>query len=59
MKSIPQPAITCSKLTTETLEQGVNYVQIEICGRQPLKNLMDITSNFLKGVFHKFHLVHS
>ena len=23
-----QPAITCSKLTIETLEQGVNYVQI-------------------------------
>ena len=22
-----QPAITCSKLTTETLEQGVKYVQ--------------------------------
>ena len=24
---ISQPAITCSKLTTETLEQGVKYVQ--------------------------------
>ena len=24
----PQPAITCSKLTIETLEQGVKYVQI-------------------------------
>ena len=23
----PEPAITCSKLTTETLEQGVEYVQ--------------------------------
>ena len=23
-----QPAITCSKLTIETLEQGVTYVQI-------------------------------
>ena len=23
----PQPAITCSKLTTEILEQGVKYVQ--------------------------------
>ena len=23
-----QPAITCSKLTIETLEQGVKYVQI-------------------------------
>ena len=23
----PQPAITCSKLTIETLEQGVKYVQ--------------------------------
>ena len=23
----PQPAITCSKLTTETLEQDVKYVQ--------------------------------
>ena len=22
---LPQPAITCSKLTIETLEQGVNY----------------------------------
>ena len=38
----------------------------EICRRQPLKNLMclvcladHITSNFLKAVFHKFHLVHS
>ena len=26
-KIISQPAFTCSKLTTETLEQGVNYVQ--------------------------------
>ena len=25
--STPQPAITCSKLTIETLEQGVKYVQ--------------------------------
>ena len=24
---ISQPAITCSKLTIETLEQGVKYVQ--------------------------------
>ena len=23
----PQPAFTCSKLTMETLEQGVKYVQ--------------------------------
>ena len=23
----PQPAVTCSKLTIETLEQGVKYVQ--------------------------------
>ena len=23
----PQPAITCSKLTIETLKQGVKYVQ--------------------------------
>ena len=26
-KYIPQPAFTCSKLTIETLEQGVKYVQ--------------------------------
>ena len=26
-KELTQPAITCSKLTTETLEQGVKYVQ--------------------------------
>ena len=26
-KMFPQPAITCSKLTIETLEQGVIYVQ--------------------------------
>ena len=25
---IPQPAITCSKLTVETLEQGVNFDHI-------------------------------
>ena len=25
--SLPQPAFTCSKLTIETLEQGVKYVQ--------------------------------
>ena len=25
--SISQPAITCSKLTIETLEQGLKYVQ--------------------------------
>ena len=27
MGKITQPAITCSKLTIETLEQGVKYVQ--------------------------------
>ena len=26
MKELIQPAITCSKLTTETLEQGLKYV---------------------------------
>ena len=26
-RSLSQPAITCSKLTIETLEQGVEYVQ--------------------------------
>ena len=26
-KTISQPAFTCSKLTIETLEQGVKYVQ--------------------------------
>ena len=26
-KSISQPAFTCSKLTIETLEQGVKHVQ--------------------------------
>ena len=26
MKEVSQPAITCSKLTIETLEQGVEYV---------------------------------
>ena len=26
-KTFPQPAITCSKLAIETLEQGVKYVQ--------------------------------
>ena len=25
--TIPQPAVTCSNLVTETLEQGVKYVQ--------------------------------
>ena len=27
VRGIPQPAIACSKLTIETLEQGVKYVQ--------------------------------
>ena len=27
MGELTQPAITCSKLTIETLEQGVKYVQ--------------------------------
>ena len=27
LKNISQPAITCSRLTIETLEQGVKYVQ--------------------------------
>ena len=27
LRMITQPAITCSKLTIETLEQGVKYVQ--------------------------------
>ena len=27
IKEFTQPAITCSKLTIETLEQGVKYVQ--------------------------------
>ena len=26
-KDLTQPAITCSKLTIETVEQGVKYVQ--------------------------------
>ena len=26
-ETLTQPAITCSKLTVETLEQGVKYVQ--------------------------------
>ena len=26
-KNVPQPAITSSKLTIETLEQGLKYVQ--------------------------------
>ena len=26
-KTIPQPAFSCSKLTIETLEKGVKYVQ--------------------------------
>ena len=39
--------------------------QVEICGRQPLKNLKwyawadHFPSNCLKAVFYKFHLVHS
>ena len=27
LMEVPQPAFTCSMLTTETLEQGVKYVQ--------------------------------
>ena len=27
LQPYPQPTITCSKLTIETLEQGVKYVQ--------------------------------
>ena len=27
MNVVPQPAITCSKLTIETLEQGMKHVQ--------------------------------
>ena len=27
VRCVTQPAITCSKLTIETLEQGVEYVQ--------------------------------
>ena len=27
IKTVPQPAFTCSKLTTETLEPGAKYVQ--------------------------------
>ena len=27
VKTLSQPAFTCSKLTIETLEQGVKYVQ--------------------------------
>ena len=29
MKKLPQPVITCSKLTTETLEQSVSIVNFE------------------------------
>ena len=28
LNKVPQPAITCSKLTNETLEQGVNFEHI-------------------------------
>ena len=31
---ITQPAITCSKLTIETLEQGMKYVQSYVQGHQ-------------------------
>ena len=31
MTDYTQPAIACSKLTTETLEQGVKYVQSLHC----------------------------
>ena len=27
MEGLPQPAVTCLKLTIETLEEGVKYVQ--------------------------------
>ena len=28
LKLLPQPAMTCSKLTIETLEQGVEYAHL-------------------------------
>ena len=32
LQALAQPAITYSKLTIETLEQGVKYVQVNIKG---------------------------
>ena len=33
--------------------------QSEICGRQTAFKKFEVTSNFFKAVFHKFHFVHS
>ena len=33
-----QPAVTCSKLTTETLEQGVKYIQSYQCSSVSIVN---------------------
>ena len=37
--------------------QSIQEWTSKMCGRQPLAD--HTPSNFLKAVFHKFHLVHS
>ena len=46
-----QPAITCSKLTIETLEQGVKYVQ---CQQKILGSLL-LALNLFHTLFYCFH----
>ena len=47
-----QPAITCSKLTIETLKQGVKYVQRVHLDHliQKVQNLRSLGSNLAHGM---------
>ena len=48
-QTISQPAITCSKLTIETLEQGVKYVQSL---KLPERRQSPVTLLLILNIFH-------
>ena len=53
--NVPQPAFTCSKLTIETLKQGVfiiNFEQVNACWAIPHK----ISETYFFMFWHKFGL---
>ena len=54
-KDLTQPAITCSKLTIETLEGHVHKYQTQLCiSRKPQKSFLWITSVYLNFTYSKF-----
>ena len=51
-----QPAFTCSRLTIETLEQSVNYVQSKLTIKTPERRHWRRVGVFIVNVEHISHL---